>query len=240
MLRQSESRRAFPLDSRMVWVEQLLVHDIPVPKDNLSLGPGQYHPQGAQGNVSSIIFGRPWSTTTPDRFPNKTLNSTSVISADQRPSTSSLIEGRNSYRDDFSRHQPLSDPGKQRVILGKILGPQDIPIEERCPTRMALPDYDVKHESLVIRSKPKNGKFPMQHRVDPFPGQPEYEPRREYDDEKSWRSNSKILHSIEMSPIKCRRRIFLFLCFRDAASVTSGSKWCAYLSFAFFVRVANP
>jgi hypothetical protein len=40
----SSSRRAFALDSRTVWVEQQLVHDVLMARENLPLGPGEYTP----------------------------------------------------------------------------------------------------------------------------------------------------------------------------------------------------
>lgn len=53
------SRRAFPLDSRTVWVEQQLVHGTLLARDNLPLGPGEYSLSGLSRHVSSPVFGKP-------------------------------------------------------------------------------------------------------------------------------------------------------------------------------------
>lgn len=45
MAEDPNSRRAFPLDSRTVWVEQQLFHNCIIGRDNLPLGPGEYNPQ---------------------------------------------------------------------------------------------------------------------------------------------------------------------------------------------------
>lgn len=52
------SRRAFSLDSRTVWVEQQLINQVLLPKDNLVLGPGEYTPKIPERNVSTPSLGR--------------------------------------------------------------------------------------------------------------------------------------------------------------------------------------
>lgn len=88
-------------------------------------------------------------------------------------------------------HRPIIDAnsvdGKRRTVLGKIIGPDDVPFGERCPTREALPDYNVKYELVV--PKPKFGPFYKQERPDPFPVTSHFVPFPSYkaqnDDEKS-------------------------------------------------------
>lgn len=89
-------------------------------------------------------------------------------------------------------HRPIIDAtaidGKRRIVLGKIIGPDDIPFGERCPTREALPDYDVKYKAVV--PKTKFGPFYKQERQDPFPVKSHFVPFPAYktqdeDDEKS-------------------------------------------------------
>jgi hypothetical protein len=54
----SSSRRAFGLDSRTVWVEQQLVRDVLMPRDNLPLGPGEYHSKIPERHISTPKLGK--------------------------------------------------------------------------------------------------------------------------------------------------------------------------------------
>lgn len=54
----STSRRAFALDSRTVWVEQQIVDQFVLPKDNFVLGPGEYHIQIPERHVSTPSLGK--------------------------------------------------------------------------------------------------------------------------------------------------------------------------------------
>lgn len=55
----SSTRRAFPLDSRTVWVEQQLVGSSIVARDNLVLGPGEYDSKILERHVSTPSLGGP-------------------------------------------------------------------------------------------------------------------------------------------------------------------------------------
>lgn len=51
-------QRAFPLDSRTVWVEQQHVKSICLPKENLPLGPGEYNPKPFDRNICTPFVGK--------------------------------------------------------------------------------------------------------------------------------------------------------------------------------------
>jgi hypothetical protein len=53
----TNSRRAFALDSRTVWVEQQIVGSTIIAKDNLVLGPGEYHAKLQERHVSTPSLG---------------------------------------------------------------------------------------------------------------------------------------------------------------------------------------
>ena len=58
----ASSRRAFPLDSRTVWVEQQLVHGTLLARENLPLGPGEYslnNNNSQARHISTPSFGKP-------------------------------------------------------------------------------------------------------------------------------------------------------------------------------------
>eukprot|EP01038_Epipyxis_sp_PR26KG_P004986 gene4986-6969_t len=54
----SGTRRAFPLDSRTVWVEQQHVNNICIPRDNLPIGPGEYSPIIPDRHISTPKLGK--------------------------------------------------------------------------------------------------------------------------------------------------------------------------------------
>lgn len=49
----ADFRRAFPLDSRSVWIEQQNVHGVLFARDNFPLGPGEYSPTKMQRHIST-------------------------------------------------------------------------------------------------------------------------------------------------------------------------------------------
>lgn len=56
----ASSRRAFALNSRTVWVEQQIIHDTVVARENLPLGPGEYESSlsGVSRHVSTPALGK--------------------------------------------------------------------------------------------------------------------------------------------------------------------------------------
>lgn len=103
------SRRAFPLDSRTVWVEQQIIQQVLIPRDNMVLGPGEYTPKILERNISTPALGkfrtpadsfRPFSSSTsrsrngsPTRSPEMIRN---VIDQVRRDSLDGSINTWNS------------------------------------------------------------------------------------------------------------------------------------------------
>ncbi len=190
---ESASRRAFGLDSRAVWVEQQIRHQVLLPKDNLVLGPAEYFPKPIERNISTPLLGKYRSPA--DHF--RPFKTRSVSSRSPSPphaegsQISSIGDDRSDFMTIFHHHddrvpydpktQFTKTPGPYlgqstpleslkhdgKVVVKKTLsfGPDDIPFGERNATKQALPSYDVNYDSSYIRPTTKLGTFPITKRI---------------------------------------------------------------------------
>jgi hypothetical protein len=85
----TSSRRAFALDSRTVWVEQQIRHQVLLPRDNFVLGPGEYSLRHVERNVSTPAIGK--YRTPADHF--RPFRSSTINDRSQSPSTSPQRNG---------------------------------------------------------------------------------------------------------------------------------------------------
>ena len=188
MKREELTRRAFNIDSRTVWVEQQNIKDMIIPKDNFPLGPGEYSPSfPAERHISTPKLGS--NRRLIDQFlPFKSRivrdDSTIIdVPFSKSKSYSTDFKSRGDQMTIFHDHstrQPL-DPNKRfcktpgcELPLDSLLGP--IPTSdglkkptqvvfskyeaERNPTRKALPSYDIKYDSDVLKKTTALGTIP--------------------------------------------------------------------------------
>lgn len=163
-LSDTNSRRAFPLDSRTVWVEQRLVRDILLPRDNFVLGPGEYSPQVIERHVSTPSLGKYRGVA--DHFmPFRSKTSTANRGIEQQ---------RSEYTTIFHEHdvrQPIDPKRRYAATPGPQIGQQPIlravgidgvrearaihfgKSQASSPVKKALPDYDVNYDSEFIKPK---------------------------------------------------------------------------------------
>ena len=169
----ADFRRAFPLDSRSVWIEQQNIHGVLLPKDNFPLGPGEYSPIKIPRHIStpSLGFRDHFKTFNPNGNSRQNVQS----GASNRVKTSSTVRQDFEYKTifhDHSERNPLDPKNMRTATSGPMLvhsdptvsvlndgvhsvkslpfGPNYVPFGERCPTKLAFNDYDVK-DSLCQR-----------------------------------------------------------------------------------------
>jgi hypothetical protein len=244
MQREEISKRAYPLDSRTVWVEQQIVRDCIVSRDNFPLGPGEYSPSlPVLKHVSTPKLGKR-SKIAPYLNFNSGLNRASitetVIPFSKSSSVVSNYENDNSTRDHitiFHEHnirQPLdpklrfcSTPGPsldQDSILGPIKSTLGINkpyrvlisanVNERNPTIVASNSYDIKYDSPVLRKMPLLGTIPKAKRS--------YDVIKEVDDQ-TIVSNCDRMKAKEwsqpksISPLKLRKQMQMEKMFLDSS-----------------------
>ncbi|KAJ1412998.1 hypothetical protein B484DRAFT_402159 [Ochromonadaceae sp. CCMP2298] len=188
---ETSSRRAFALDSRTVWVEQqILGNGSIVGRDNLALGPGEYHVQsldrhvstpslgGAKGNAdffkpfqSDLRIRTPLGTGSPSRARSSGLRDFSTIHHDN---------GARNPLDPNRAFTPTpgsylgSDHNPQKVLYGVPFGGLNttrnadglvVDHGDRFPKKSALPDYDPKFDSPQLRPAAKLGTFEKTRRI---------------------------------------------------------------------------
>lgn len=134
----SASRRAFGLDSRTVWVEQQIRHQVLLPRDNLVLGPAEYFPKPVDRNISTPSLGKYRSPA--DHFrPFKSTSSVRSSSPSHSPnpgprgegSLSSIDDDRSDFMTIFHKHDERV-PYDPKTQFAKTPGPylgQDTPFE---------------------------------------------------------------------------------------------------------------
>ena len=170
MLREDISKRAFPLDSRTVWVEQQIVRNCIVARDNFPLGPGEYSPSlPVRKHVSTPKLGKR-SKITPYLSFNSGLNRESVtetvIPFSKSISTSNYENNDNIMRDHmtiFHEHntrQPLdpklrfcATPGPS-LEQDSILGPTKSCLGVNKPYRVMMSKNVGERLSLIHISEP--------------------------------------------------------------------------------------
>lgn len=162
----SSSRRAFALDSRSVWVEQQLVHDVLLARDNLPLGPGEYtaSSNALSKHISTPSLGRPRSPgqrvtfESPTKLRIRTTSPTNAQMAAYSSSSSGIITDKErslrrvqSPTQTYLRRQEASAVSPQeRSEFMTIFHDQDQrdPIDTRrryCPT----PGPYLAHDSIL-------------------------------------------------------------------------------------------
>lgn len=197
-------RRAFPLDSRSVWIEQQLVQEVCVPRDNYPIGPGEYSPIKIDKHVSTPSL-RGSSMGVRDHFNPFTARTQTKQKERTRKiqDTNISVKEDLEYKTIFHDHDkrvPLdpklrtcATPGphfyessilESTMIDGKhharnvIFGQADLPFGERMPTKVALPDYEVKDD--LLKHKPPLG-CEVNERRFMFTSQRKREPFTSYD-----------------------------------------------------------
>jgi hypothetical protein len=185
----SGTRRAFALDSRAVWIEQQIRHQILLPKDNLAIGPAEYSPTSFRRHVSTPLLGkyngpadhfRSFQSSaqlhTPAGSRQKSMRSEKVFNDNCEHSDFRTIfhshDTRNPldpklrfcqtpgpYLTHGSALETVSVDGIQSVKDTVRFGRKDIPFGARNPLRQALPDYDVNFDSKLLRPQPRLTSF---------------------------------------------------------------------------------
>jgi len=209
----ADFRRAFPLDSRSVWIEQQNVHGILFAKDNFPLGPGDYSPLKVPRHISTPSLaprdhfqlfsanGSRASAGLASTLPNPRNISTATVKRDDEYRTMFHDHNTRDPLDAKNRHTATPGPfiahsnsmegsilsdGKY-TIKGTTFGANDIPFGERLPSRMALEDYDVKDD--YYKRKPILGCILKEQRFKHTFGKKTNEvvPRTYRADDKPWR-----------------------------------------------------
>lgn len=188
----NSSRRAFPLNSRAVWVEQQLVHQLLLPRDNLSLGPGEYSPVIPSRHITTPVLGKLREpvdyirAASASRSPNRRSISP-PSSARQQKSVlgKSDAEFKTIFHNSDERQGldpklrfcetsgpslPHDEVLRSVSVLGvnevhKTVQMQDSSTSDRFPVKQALPVYDIKYDSNHVRSRIQNGGFGKDKRI---------------------------------------------------------------------------
>lgn len=190
----TSSRRAFPLDSRAVWVEQQITRGCIVSRDNLILGPGEYNPSSPERHISTPSIGATRHLVDfiqPFRNDLKLKNPSGIGSPNRIKSASNnnnmrdftTIFHNNDSRQGLDPNQSFC-PIPIHTYLGpsntlKIVkndgvletkslsfGDQNVPFGSRMIIKTALPDYDPKYDSLQLRPTTKLGSFNKAKRIE--------------------------------------------------------------------------
>lgn len=171
-------------------MEQQLVHQCLLPRDNLPLGPGEYTPQLFDRHISTPSLGR--SREPANRF-QSTYSSRSPSRRSQSPPKNSESVVGDSYSEFKTIHhfnderQPFDPKNKFCATPGPLLGPDDAlhstsvlgshhvpntvhmntepPKDGRFPIKKALPCYDVRYDSLQVRPTARYGTFSKDKRI---------------------------------------------------------------------------
>lgn len=134
------TRRAFPLDSRTVWVEQVLVNESLVPKDNLPLGPGEYNSKILENHISTPSLGSrrvehfsPFisrvSVRTPQDASHNISSSASMSQISSLATKNAFSPTRSDFTTIFHEHdirQPLDPNRRFCVTPGSYCGPESL------------------------------------------------------------------------------------------------------------------
>ncbi|RYH00571.1 hypothetical protein EON65_49140 [archaeon] len=189
----NSSRRAFSLDSRAVWVEQQLIHQVLLPRDNLPLGPGEYSPVLPSRHVSSPALGKFREPVDFVRHmaSRRKKRSNSPPNRPVSPHTNGNYPENTEYKTIFHSHdirQPFdpklrfcetpapllahSDALKSTTIEGTKeahrvvrMEPWAFAQEERFPIKQSLPSYDVKYDSAQLKRGIYLGSFGKDKRI---------------------------------------------------------------------------
>lgn len=186
------SRRAFALDSRTVWVEQQLIHQCLLPKDNLPIGPGEYSPKLFDRHISTPSLGRYREPADHLRESASSYASRSPSRGSESPMRSPAPAGESNAEFKTIHHfheerQPFDPKHRYCLTPGPILGPDNAlnstnvlgvqhaqnsvhmdtpsPPDGRFPIKRALPSYEVKYDSLQTRPTPRYGTFSKDKRI---------------------------------------------------------------------------
>lgn len=189
----NSSRRAFSLDSRTVWVEQQLVHQCLLPRDNLPLGPGEYSPSLFSRHVSTPVLGKMRQPVDALRYNGGSRSSTSPARSGtptSRPTTATTATSEAEFKTIYhfnEERQPLDPKLRHTETPGPTIKPDDalqftssmgiskvhqtvhmdtVPSPDgRFPIKPALVPYDVNYDSLQVRPTPKYGSFSKNKRI---------------------------------------------------------------------------
>lgn len=175
--------RNFPIDGRASWVEKQ--HRGPdnmcVPLENYQCGPGTYSPDlaghlkrhistpslGKSGTVALEIL----NTTTPvaqrrntnlqQAAPDERTEFTTIFhDHHKRMGLDPTLRFCKTPSSNVTYENPLeyiSTDGLRKVHKVNFGGPPDIPFGERLETKVAMPDYDVKINSIVVKPRVVGG-----------------------------------------------------------------------------------
>lgn len=189
----NSSRRAFPLDSRAVWVEQQLVHQVLLPRDNLPLGPGEYSPVLPSRHVSSPALGkfrepvdfvrhmansrrkrsnsppnRPVSPHTNGNFPENTEYKTIFHSYGVRQPFDPKLRFTETPAPLLSHSDVLKTTtveGTKEAHRVVRMEPWAFAQEERFPIKQSLPSYEVNYDSAQLKRGTQLGSFGKDKRI---------------------------------------------------------------------------
>eukprot|EP01031_Cornospumella_fuschlensis_P025623 gene25623-30943_t len=222
---ENSSRRAFPLDSRAVWVEQQLVHQVLLPRDNLALGPGAYSPVLPSRHVSSPALGKfrePVDFVRHMAVSRRKKRSNSPPSRPVSPHTNGNFPENTEYKTIFHSYgvrQPFdpklrftetpapflehSDVLKVTTVEGTKeahrtvrMEPWSFAQEERFPIKQSLPSYDVNYDSAQLRRVAQLGSFSKDKRIHiPLKGEEGNKPRDELTASQLYASTSELSNS---------------------------------------------
>lgn len=177
----ADFRRAFPLDSRSVWIEQQNVHNIILPRDNFPIGPGDYSPIKPPRHISTPSLGgsrdhfKTFNSGLASRSGSRISNRARSPVKEPHPSVREDVEYKSVFHN-YGNREPLDPKNRTTATPGVIIGPADyrdgflkvsgkedirgftfgannIPFGERTKSKLALPDYDVK-DSIVYKRVP--------------------------------------------------------------------------------------
>lgn len=191
------SKRAFPLESRAVWVEQQIVKSCILPRDNLYIGPGEYDVRPPTNHISSPVMQPPYTADDFHPFRGSTAGSNRRYRGKQkRPYTMStdlggLSASRVEYASIFHDHDQrvAIDPSRRHFISQAPMLPQDDLLHahlhdgikkpvgvimasqkyQRPPVTQSNPDADPQFNSEVVAPRQKLGIMSKADRKDCFP-----------------------------------------------------------------------
>jgi hypothetical protein len=202
------SKRAFPLESRAVWVEQQIVRSCILPRDNLYIGPGEYDIRPPTSHIASPVMKAPYTADDFHPFRGNTAGSTrSYRGKQKRPYTISndfggLSASRVEFASVFHDHDQRMalDPSNRHYISQAPMLPPDNFMDaylhdgnkkpaavimekqkyQRPPIVLANPDANPNFNTEAVMPRQKLGVIPKAERKPVFPGYEDFSiPERE-------------------------------------------------------------
>ena len=185
-----------------MWVEQQIVKSCILPRDNLYIGPGEYHAQYPASHITSPVMQPPHTADDFHPFRGGSSGSNRIYRGkEKRPYTmsndfGSLSNSRIEFASIFHDHDQRMaiDPSRRHYISQTPLLPQDDILHarghdgkkkpvgvimatqkyERPPTREANPDADPDFNTEVVAPRLRGGVLTKSKRGDCFPPQQDY------------------------------------------------------------------